>query len=162
METETRTPDTDDAKCTECCDWIGDYACPNDETLCLFCCPCHVEDLEPIAPITLPTDATRAVARFDPAGVTGYRAHGVPDAPLRGTRREAEADWLGHRLDLAPFNAGGAPLVVCKQCQLPHYDVPGQTIHGPGICVLTAEQVGSGAMACCTSSIGPACQHRTV
>lgn len=33
-----------------------------------------------------------AVGRFDPTGVRGYRAATLPDAPLRPTRAEAEAD----------------------------------------------------------------------
>lgn len=35
---------------------------------------------------------TRAVGRFRPEGPLGYRSWSDPDAPLRGTRQEAEAD----------------------------------------------------------------------
>lgn len=35
-----------------------------------------------------------AVGRFNPAGITGYRARSMPDAPLRGTRVEAINDHL--------------------------------------------------------------------
>lgn len=44
------------------------------------------------------SDAARAVGRFDPDGPRGYRAATMPDAPLRETRAEAEADeraWFG-------------------------------------------------------------------
>lgn len=42
-------------------------------------------------------DAARAVGRFRPDGVEGYRAATVPDAPLRATRTAAVEDeraWL--------------------------------------------------------------------
>lgn len=42
----------------------------------------------------LGSDAARAVGRFRPEGVEGYRASSPPDAPLRATRREAEWDEL--------------------------------------------------------------------
>lgn len=44
-----------------------------------------------------------AVGRFNPAGITGYRARSMPDAPLRGTRGEAIIDhinWLGNEVTL--------------------------------------------------------------
>ena len=44
----------------------------------------------------LGSDAARAVGRFRPEGVLGYRAKSVPDAPLRATRHEAEADEHEH------------------------------------------------------------------
>ena len=40
----------------------------------------------------LGTDAARAVGRFRPGGVLGWRASTMPDAPLRQTRSAAEAD----------------------------------------------------------------------
>lgn len=42
----------------------------------------------------IPSSAAYAVGRFDPKGTHGYRAAGVPDAPLRKTRAEAQADWV--------------------------------------------------------------------
>lgn len=43
------------------------------------------------------SDAARAVGRFNPAGVDGYRAATAPNAPLRRTRAGAVEDervWL--------------------------------------------------------------------
>lgn len=42
----------------------------------------------------VPSDASRAVGRFNPDGPDGYRSSHSPDAPLRGTRAQAAADWL--------------------------------------------------------------------
>lgn len=42
-------------------------------------------------------DSARAVGRFNPSGIDGYRAATLPDAPLRTTRAEAtedERNWL--------------------------------------------------------------------
>lgn len=53
----------------------------------------------------LGTDAAVAVDRFNPDGPAGYRAATMPDAPLRATRVEAEADELacrGVRRHVAP------------------------------------------------------------
>jgi hypothetical protein len=41
-------------------------------------------------------DMARAVDRFNPAGVAGYRASTAPDAPIRATREEAIADELAY------------------------------------------------------------------
>lgn len=47
-------------------------------------------------PRILGSDAARAVGRFRPDGPLGYRAKSAPDAPLRATRAEAEADERAH------------------------------------------------------------------
>jgi hypothetical protein len=45
----------------------------------------------------VPSNATRAVGRFDPDGVKGYKATNMENAPLRATREEAVADWIAAR-----------------------------------------------------------------
>ena len=44
----------------------------------------------------IPSDAAYAVGRFDPRGTRGYIARGVPGAPMRATRADAQADWLAY------------------------------------------------------------------
>lgn len=43
-----------------------------------------------------PSDAARAVGRFNPSGPTGYRAD-VPGAVLRHSRDAAVTDWCDHQ-----------------------------------------------------------------
>lgn len=44
----------------------------------------------------IPPDAAVAIGRFRASGPIGYRASGVPEAPMRATRTEAVDDWIRH------------------------------------------------------------------
>src|SRR5690349_14624602 len=138
METETQTPDT---TTTETC-WNGcgqeteGNACPNSPDVCADCCPCHgddvqLADLADPRPLRMPSNAARAIGAFNPDVPTRYVAAGAGHHLIRDTRAEAEADWISAQYGIPPRNIGGHLLVMCKTCDLAHYDVPGGTLHGP-------------------------------
>lgn len=56
----------------------------------------------------VPSDAARAVGRFDSDGVKGYRAANIENAPLRATRAEAVQDWIAaHDAAVTPAPIAG-------------------------------------------------------
>lgn len=71
----------------------------------------------------IPTNAAYAIGRFRPQGPVGYKAPSVPDAPLRSTKAEAEADWFNYwrcpacDVDgMAPHNGlGDCPVIDGKR-----------------------------------------------